>query len=114
METLVDLILNSYLVVVALYFIGVNLTYTVLLAISVREIINHMRHDRFSNYRLIVQSELTPPVPILAPAYNEEATVIQSVKSLLRLAYGKYEVVVINDGSKHKTLAQLTAEFEMH
>ena len=114
METLVDLILNSYLVLVVLYFIGVNLTYSVLLAISVREIINHMRHDRFSNYRLIVQSELTPPVSILAPAYNEEATVIQSVKSLLKLSYGKYEVVVINDGSKDKTLAHLTAEFEMY
>ena len=114
MEALVDLILNSYLVLVVLYFIGVNLTYTVLLAISVREIVNHMRHDRFSNYRLVVQSELTPPVSILAPAFNEEATVIQSVKSLLKLSYGKYEVVVINDGSKDNTLAQLTAEFEMY
>lgn len=114
MEALFESILNLYLVFVVLYFIGVNLTYTVLLAISVREIINHMRHDRFSNYRLIVQSELTPPVSILAPAYNEEATVIQSVKSLLKLGYGKYEVVVINDGSKDKTLAQLTAEFEMY
>jgi len=114
MEALVDLILNSYLVLVVLYFIGVNLTYTVLLAISVREIVNYMRHDRFSNYRLVVQSELTPPVSILAPAFNEEATVIQSVKSLLKLSYGKYEVVVINDGSKDNTLAQLTAEFEMY
>jgi cellulose synthase/poly-beta-1,6-N-acetylglucosamine synthase-like glycosyltransferase len=114
MEAFLDLILNFYLVFVVLYFIGVNLTYTVLLAISVREIINHMRHDRFSNYRLVVQSELTPPVSILAPAFNEEATVIQSVKSLLKLAYGKYEVVVINDGSKDNTLVQLISQFEMY
>lgn len=113
-ETLIDLILNSYLVFVILYFIGVNLTYTILLIISVREILNYMRHERFSDYRLTVQSELTPAISILAPAFNEEATVIQSVKSLLKLNYGRYEVVVINDGSKDGTLDRLTSEFQMH
>jgi cellulose synthase/poly-beta-1,6-N-acetylglucosamine synthase-like glycosyltransferase len=113
MGTILDLTLNSYLVFVILYFVGVNLTYTILLTISVREILIYMRHARFSDYRLIVQSELTPPVSILAPAFNEEPTVIQSVKSLLKLNYGKYEVVVINDGSKDKTLSRLIAEFKM-
>ncbi len=113
METLVDFTLNSYLVFAIIYFIGVNLTYTTLLAISVREIVAYMRHNRFSNYRIIVQSELTPPVSILAPAYNEEATVIESVKSLLKLNYGKYEVIVINDGSKDNTLARLVSDFKM-
>jgi len=113
MEIVLDILLNSYLVFVILYFIGVNLTYTTLLIISVREILNYMRHERFSDYRLIVQSELTPPVSILAPAFNEEATVIQSVKSLLKLNYGKYEVIVINDGSKDHTLERLIDEFRM-
>ena len=113
MDTLIDLILNSYLVFVILYFVGVNLTYTILLMVSVREIINYMRHERFSDYRLTVQSELTPAISILAPAFNEEASVIQSVKSLLKLNYGRYEVIVINDGSKDGTLNRLTSEFKM-
>jgi len=113
MEDVFAQILNSYLLLVILYFIGVNLAYTILLAISVKEIIVYMRHARFNDYRLIVQSELTPPVSILAPAFNEEPTVIQSVKSLLKLNYGRYEVIVINDGSKDKTLERLVTEFRM-
>ena len=114
MEALVNFILNFYLVFFILFFIGVNITYTALLIMSVREILYHLRHNRFTDYRSIVQSELTPPVSILAPAYNEEATIIQSVKSLLKLSYGKYEVVVINDGSKDGTLAQLIENFKMY
>ena len=105
--------LNFYLVFVILFFVGVNITYTTLLLLSVREILYHMRHNRFTDYRAMVQSELTPPVSILAPAFNEEATILQSVKSLLKLSYGKYEVIVINDGSKDGTLALLLDTFVM-
>jgi cellulose synthase/poly-beta-1,6-N-acetylglucosamine synthase-like glycosyltransferase len=114
MEVVINFILNFYLIFVILFFIGINITYTTLLFLSVREILYHMRHNRFTDYRSIVQSELTPPVSILAPAYNEEATIIQSVKSLLKLSYGKYEVVVVNDGSKDGTLARLIENFKMY
>src|SRR3989304_2155465 len=42
-----DVLANSYLLFVVIYFIGVSLTYTVLLVIAVREILNQLRHDRF-------------------------------------------------------------------
>lgn len=41
-----------------------------------------------------------PSVAILAPAFNEELTIIKSVTSLLRQDYPDLEVVVINDGSR--------------
>jgi cellulose synthase/poly-beta-1,6-N-acetylglucosamine synthase-like glycosyltransferase len=91
----------------------VNLVYSTFIILSYREILRQVRHGSFSDHRLLVQSELTPPVSILAPAYNEEATIVQSVASLLKLSYGKYEVVVINDGSRDKTLATLVNEFRL-
>lgn len=54
-----------------------------------------------------------PPVTLLAPAYNEEATCVQSVRSLLALEYDEYEVLVINDGSKDKTLETLIEAFAL-
>ena len=54
-----------------------------------------------------------PPVTLLAPAYNEEATCVQSVRSLLALEYADYEVLVINDGSKDGTLRALTEAFDL-
>lgn len=106
-------LLHGYFYFVIFYFILVNLTYIVLFIISYREIIRHMRHNAFSDYRIMVQSELTPPVSVLAPAYNEEHTVVESVRSLLKLNYGRYEVVLINDGSKDNTLQKLIEEFHL-
>ncbi len=104
-------IINSYLLFVVLYFVGVNVSYTVMMILSLREILKYMHHNSFSDYRLTVQSELAVGVSVLAPAYNEEATVVESVRSLLKLNYGHFEVIVINDGSKDRTLRRLIDEF---
>lgn len=47
------------------------------------------------------------------PAYNEEFTIVASIRSLLQLTYHEYEIIVINDGSKDGTLAELQREFEL-
>ncbi len=52
-------------------------------------------------------------VAILVPAFNEAATVADSVRSLLALDYPKYEVIVINDGSKDATLDMLMRGFQL-
>jgi cellulose synthase/poly-beta-1,6-N-acetylglucosamine synthase-like glycosyltransferase len=48
-----------------------------------------------------------PTIAVLAPAYNEEVTIVESVNSLLALHYPQFEVIVINDGSKDGTLQRL-------
>ncbi len=113
MLTFVEILFEVYFYWVIAYFVVVNLSYTVLLVLSYREILYYMRHNSFSDYRITVQSELTPPISILAPAFNEEATAVESVRSLLKLNYGKYEVIVINDGSKDGTLDRLIREFSL-
>ena len=54
-----------------------------------------------------------PSISILAPAYNEQLTIVESIQSFLMLDYPNYEVIVINDGSKDKTLARLIEFFKM-
>jgi len=61
----------------------------------------------------MLQSFNLPSISILAPAYNEEANVVENVKSLLTLAYPSYEIVVINDGSRDNTLQKLIDVFDM-
>ena len=56
-------------------------------------------------------SDQAPPIAVLAPAFNEELTVVESVKSLLALQYPDFEVLLINDGSKDGTLARVIAAF---
>ncbi len=53
------------------------------------------------------------PVSILVPAYNEEATVVASVQSLLALDHPQFEVIVAADGPRDATLERLVAAFEL-
>ena len=58
-------------------------------------------------------ADLALPVSVIAPAFNEELSIAQSVRALLALEYPEHEVIVVNDGSKDDTLATLIAEFGM-
>lgn len=56
-------------------------------------------------------ADASPPVAILAPAFNEAVTIVDSVRSLLNLQYPNFEIVVINDGSSDRTLDILIEAF---
>lgn len=45
-----------------------------------------------------------PKVSILVPAYNEGKSIVKGLKAILEIKYSDYEVVIINDGSRDKTL----------
>lgn len=53
------------------------------------------------------------PVSILVPAYNEEVTILDSVRSLLNLDYRLYEIIVVDDGSRDNTSQVLIDAFHM-
>lgn len=54
-----------------------------------------------------------PRISVIAPAFNEELSIAQSVRSLLSLQYPDLEVIVVNDGSKDRTMEILNEEFDL-
>ena len=62
---------------------------------------------------LLYEKGVLPGISIIAPAYNEEKSIIDSVTSLLNLKYPQYEVIVVNDGSKDRTLETLIKHFKL-
>jgi cellulose synthase/poly-beta-1,6-N-acetylglucosamine synthase-like glycosyltransferase len=99
--------------VVLAYFFAINLVYTLLLLISVRESRRHGRRIGFGGYDVILRSPLTLPISVLMPAYNEENTIVHAVQALRLQHYGEYEIVVIDDGSTDATLSRLVETFAL-
>ena len=62
-------------------------------------------------YRAPADAGLEPRVAIVMPAFNEEAAIARSLRSLLAVDYpvDKLEIVAIDDGSTDATLAELRA-----
>jgi cellulose synthase/poly-beta-1,6-N-acetylglucosamine synthase-like glycosyltransferase len=111
--TLVDFVVYANYFVLA-YFLVINAVYLILYAISFAEIADYVRRDVFSGLSELFASNYAPPATIVVPAYNEEATIVDSVRSFLTLHYPLHEVVVVNDGSKDDTLNVLIREFDLH
>ena len=52
-------------------------------------------------------------VSIVAPAYNEELTIVESLRALLAVDYQPREIVIVNDGSTDGTLAVMQKTFQL-
>lgn len=100
-------------VIILIYFLFLNGSYTILtflslfnirgqLAVASRQYIDELSTGVF--YR---------PISVLVPAFNEEKTIIPSVSNLLTLNFPEYEIIVINDGSDDETLSLMVSKFNM-
>lgn len=55
-----------------------------------------------------------PFISILVPAYNEGRVIQASIRSLLRIEYSRFEVIVIDDGSTDDTFRKASAYAGVH
>lgn len=101
---------NVYLI---FYFLAINTVYITLFFFALVGSKKQVNLSKTRKYSLLFSDKLLPGISIIAPAYNEEISIIESVTSLLNLQYPNYEVVVVNDGSKDLTLKKLVEHFDL-
>jgi len=61
----------------------------------------------------VLPARKTHLLSVITPAYNEELSILTSLHALLALLYPNLEIVVVDDGSKDRTLERLIDEFEL-
>jgi cellulose synthase/poly-beta-1,6-N-acetylglucosamine synthase-like glycosyltransferase len=115
-----DQILSSVLVFILLvqpfflfYFLLYNSYMLWLLALSAQQVRRRVASHFIQDLDLIDQGDLTRPLTMVVPAYNEEVSIVDSVTGLINSDYPRFEVVVVNDGSTDATLARLKHAFRL-
>jgi len=95
------------------YYLASNVAYLTMLIIALKT--SAMHQHRLESIRLswIKESPMAPPITIIAPAHNEEASIRVAVRNLLGLDYPELEVIVVNDGSEDRTFEELREEFRL-
>ncbi len=99
----------SYLVLI--YFLLLNGFYLFFIILSFFGISRYRHRTEYVRMEEIFLSPLAKPISIIAPAHNEENSIVESVRNLLSLEYPQYEVIVVNDGSTDSTLKKLIEAF---
>ncbi len=95
------------------YTLAVNGSYLFLLLLSMTKLRSQARLWELDLVGLLAQGGALPSISIVAPAYNEEATIVESLHSLLSLNYPSCQIIVVNDGSKDGTLRALLDAFDL-
>lgn len=95
------------------YYVASNLAYLTMLLIALKTSAAHQR--KLQSYRLkwIADTPMAPPITLIVPAHNEESSIRIAVRNLLQLDYPELEVIVVNDGSKDRTLEEMRDEFHL-
>ena len=95
------------------YAVALNLIYILLVLLAGRNLGTQAKYWSALDKEYLFTPGILPSISILAPAYNEAKTVLQSVHSLLTLQHPDYEVIVVNDGSSDDTMSVLEREFDL-
>lgn len=98
---------------IAFYSITVSSSYIILLVFSLVALVRQAKRWRIKKNAFLFRPRILPGISIIAPAYQEEASILESANSLLSLHYPNYEVIIVNDGSTDNTLQNLIQHFHL-
>lgn len=88
-------------------------TYLTLMIFSAVSLRRYLRKNSYVDYNSIITSPLAPTLSVIAPAYNESATIVENIRTLLSLYYNNYEIIVVNDGSTDNSLERMIEAYEL-
>ena len=108
-----SLIVDFYQYTVFIYMLVIVTIYLALMIMSLK--VRQAHKSKISDYYLdaLNKSPYAPGISIVAPAFNEERTIVINIKSMLSIDYPVYEVVIVNDGSTDQTLEKMIAAFDL-
>lgn len=95
------------------YTLSLTLVYLIQFIISIFKIKNDRKTEIADDFYLYKDSDNLLPISLVVPAYNEQENIVHNVKSLMKLNYPVFEIIVVNDGSKDETHQRMLDAFNL-
>jgi len=108
-----EALVSAFAIAVTMYFVLWNVSQMVMGVIATAAVARYTRRRGPRARALAARLKAPPVVSIIMPSFNEELTIVASVRALLALDYTPREIVVVNDGSSDATLATLQRTFQL-
>jgi cellulose synthase/poly-beta-1,6-N-acetylglucosamine synthase-like glycosyltransferase len=106
-------VIETFNYVVLGYFVLLNVVYLATSVFALRALRRYALRLKSLDLTELITSGGAPSISLIAPAHNEALTCVESVRSLLKIEYPDFEVLVVNDGSKDDTLERLREAFQL-
>ena len=98
---------------VLIYFIALHALYFMLILIGALQTRRYQKGITFAEFERIAASDLTMPVSLIVPVFNEESIIVRTVNNALSLNYPAHEVIVVDDGSTDESMSRLIKAFNL-
>ena len=109
LANIINILNNAFFIYACVLFSMYLLT----AVLSYLELRDYSNKNKYVDYKSMLSFERLPSVSVIAPAYNEEKTIVENIKCLISLQYQDFEIIIVNDGSKDKTLEKIIAYFDL-
>jgi len=109
LNNFVFLINNFFLI----YAIALFSVYVFIAIFSSLELRFYMNKNKHIDYKSMLGFERLPSVSIIAPAYNEQQSIVENIRCLLSIYYPKLEVIIVNDGSTDNSMELIIKHFDL-
>lgn len=105
------MILQALIMVLFVYYLTLHALYWLLIIIGIGQHRSYYKGIKFGEFQGIIESPQTLPISLIIGVYNEERIIVDVVRGALGLRYPQFEVVIVNDGSRDRSLEVLIDHF---
>ena len=111
-------VIRSFILIFNYFCMGFTILLSIIYIIQMFVSFFRVRHDYSRNfsddYKRYIDSDNLLPISLIIPAFNEQENIVQNIRSLMKIDYPMFEIIVVNDGSTDKTAELVISAFEMH